>query len=77
MSAPGIERRFGMPWGRPADRMREFVQAVRAIWASWESGVALDSRGEIYQHTLMPPFFSPGPNPLATRRCSSPLSGHA
>lgn len=60
---PHIERRFGMPWGRPADRMREFALALRAIWAAWESGDPLDSRGEIYQHTLMPPFFSPGPNP--------------
>lgn len=60
---PHIERRFGMPWGRPADRMREFVLALKAIWAAWESGDQLNSRGEIYQHTLMPPFFSPGPNP--------------
>jgi probable F420-dependent oxidoreductase len=60
---PHIERRFCMPWGRPAERMREFVLAVRAIWAAWDSGEHLNSRGEIYQHTLMPPFFSPGPNP--------------
>jgi probable F420-dependent oxidoreductase len=60
---PHIERRFGMPWGQPAARMREFVLALRAIWAAWESGEQLSSRGEFYQHTLMPPFFSPGPNP--------------
>ncbi|MBO0730927.1 MAG: LLM class flavin-dependent oxidoreductase, partial [Acidimicrobiaceae bacterium] len=33
-----IERRFSMPWSQPVARMREFVLAVRAIWASWENG---------------------------------------
>jgi alkanesulfonate monooxygenase SsuD/methylene tetrahydromethanopterin reductase-like flavin-dependent oxidoreductase (luciferase family) len=31
---PHIERRFSMPWSRPAARMREMVQAIRAIWSS-------------------------------------------
>ena len=58
-----IEKRFTMPWSHPAARMREFVLAMRAIWASWETGDKLDFRGEFYKHTLMTPFFSPGPNP--------------
>jgi len=61
---PHIERRFGQPWSRPNARMREFVRAVRAIWHAWESGERLDFRGEFYTHTLMPPVFSPGPNPF-------------
>ncbi|CUU59792.1 probable F420-dependent oxidoreductase, MSMEG_2256 family [Parafrankia irregularis] len=61
---PHIERRFGMPWSAPAARMREFVLALRAIWRSWYDGEPLDFRGEIYQHTLMTPMFSPRPNPL-------------
>lgn len=56
-----VTRRFGMPWSRPADRMREYVLAVRAIWATWNDGVGLDFRGEFYDHTLMTPFFDPGP----------------
>lgn len=60
---PHIERRFSMPWSAPAARMREFVAAVRAIWHSWQTGDRLRFRGEHYQHTLMTPFFSPGPNP--------------
>ena len=32
-----IERRFSMPWGRPASRMREMVQAIQAIWHSWQT----------------------------------------
>ena len=43
--------------------MREFVLALRAIWASWQDGSRLDFRGEFYQHTLMTPMFSPPPNP--------------
>lgn len=61
-----IERRFSETWSRPNTRMREFVQALRAIWQSWQEGSRLDFRGELYQHTLMTPFFSPGPNPYGT-----------
>lgn len=60
---PHIERRFSMPWSAPAARMREYVSAVRAIWTSWETGEKLAFEGEHYRHTLMTPFFSPGPNP--------------
>lgn len=60
---PHIERRFSMPWSRPAARMRELVLALRAIWRSWETGERLAFTGDFYSHTLMTPFFSPGPNP--------------
>jgi probable F420-dependent oxidoreductase len=58
-----IERRFGMPWSHPAPRMREYVGALRAIWASWNDGTKLDFRGDFYTHTLMAPFFAPPPVP--------------
>lgn len=61
---PHIERRFSMPWSAPAARMRELVLAVRAIWATWQDRVPLRFEGEHYTHTLMTPFFDPGP--LAT-----------
>ncbi|MEY2418356.1 MAG: hypothetical protein QOG90_1036 [Actinomycetota bacterium] len=60
---PHIEKRFSMPWSHPAPRMREFVLAMRAIWHSWETGEKLAFKGEFYTHSLMTPFFSPGPNP--------------
>ena len=60
---PHIERRFSMPWSHPAARMREYILAMRAIWAAWNDGTKLDFRGDFYTHTLMTPFFSPGPNP--------------
>ncbi|MCK9249109.1 MAG: TIGR03617 family F420-dependent LLM class oxidoreductase [Solirubrobacteraceae bacterium] len=60
---PHITKRYSMPWSKPAARMREFVLAVRAIWKAWETGERLAFRGEFYSHTLMTPFFDPGPNP--------------
>jgi probable F420-dependent oxidoreductase len=63
---PHIEKRFSMPWSRPANRMREFILAMRAIWANWNDEEKLDFRGEFYRHTLMTPFFNPGPNPYGT-----------
>lgn len=59
-----IERRFAMPWGKPAARMAEFVAAVRAVWDCWRTGDRLSFRGEFYRHTLMTDFFNPGPNPF-------------
>lgn len=65
---PHIERRFGMTWSAPAARMREFIVALRAIWASWANGERLDFRGDFYQHTLMTPFFAPKPSPSGPPR---------
>jgi probable F420-dependent oxidoreductase len=61
---PHIERRFNMPWSSPAARIQEFVEALHAIWESWETGNRLNFAGEFYQHTLMTSMFSPGPNPF-------------
>ncbi len=58
---PHIEKRFSMPWSSPAARMRELVLAMRAIWANWQDGTPLKFEGEFYRHTLMTPFFNPGP----------------
>jgi probable F420-dependent oxidoreductase len=59
-----ITKRYAMPWSRPAARMRELILAMRAIWEHWaDPSVPLAFRGEFYTHTLMTPFFNPGPNP--------------
>jgi probable F420-dependent oxidoreductase len=60
---PHITKRFSMEWSKPAARMREMIQAIRAIWHCWNTDGKLDFRGEFYRHTLMTPFFNPGPNP--------------
>jgi probable F420-dependent oxidoreductase len=59
---PHIRNRFSMPWSRPAERMREMVLAIRAIWDAWDGVAPLDFRGEHYTHTLMTPAFDPGPH---------------
>ena len=60
---PHITKRFSMPWSQPAARMREMILAIRAIWDSWDGDGTLDFRGDFYTHTLMTPFFNPGPSP--------------
>ncbi len=56
-----ITRRFSMPWESPGPKMGEFIQAVRAVWDTWQNGTALNFRGDYYSLTLMSPFFDPGP----------------
>ena len=63
---PHIEKRYSMPWSHPAPRMREFIAALRAIWSAWHDGTRLAFRGDFYTHTLMTPFFNPGPNPYGS-----------
>ena len=41
-----IERRFSMPWSKPAARMREMVEAIKTIWRCWETGERLNFEGE-------------------------------
>jgi probable F420-dependent oxidoreductase len=60
---PHITKRFSMPWSQPAARMREMILAIRAIWDCWDGDGKLDFRGDFYTHTLMTPFFDPGPCP--------------
>lgn len=57
-----VVRRFGMPWpDSVVGMLREQIDAVRAMWHTWQSGEKLDFRGEYYNLTLMSPFFNPGP----------------
>lgn len=63
-----IEKRFSMPWSQPAARMRELIQAMRAIWANWYDGEPLNFRGQFYQHTLMTPVFTPTPSAFGPPR---------
>lgn len=56
-----IERRYSTPWTAPVARMREYVQALRAIFASFQHGAPLAFEGEHYRFTRLQPFFNPGP----------------
>ena len=61
---PHITKRFSMPWSNPAARMKELIQAIRAIWDCWQNETNLNFKGDFYTHSLMTPFFNPGPNPF-------------
>jgi probable F420-dependent oxidoreductase len=56
-----IERRFSVKWTAPGPRLREYIQALRAIWGAWQARTPVNFRGEHYAVTLMTPFFAPGP----------------
>jgi probable F420-dependent oxidoreductase len=56
------ERRFGVSWDKPVEKMREVVLAVRAIWDCWQNQTRLNFQGEYFKLTLMTPFFSPAPH---------------
>jgi probable F420-dependent oxidoreductase len=58
------ERRFGIPWTAPAPRMRDYVQALRAVWTAWETRGRLNFDSPHYKLTLMTPDFSPEPTGL-------------
>lgn len=61
-----ITGRYGVAWSAPVPRMREYVQALRAIFACWQDGGELRFEGEHYRLTRMQPFFRPDPLPDAT-----------
>src|SRR5713101_4713016 len=56
-----IERRFGLKWQSPGPKFREYVQALRALYEAFQSGGQPAFRGKFYSHTLLTPFFRPGP----------------
>lgn len=57
-----IVRRFSSYWsGSPAPQLREYIEAMRAVWDSWQNGKPLGYEGEHYRLSLMTPFFDPGP----------------
>ena len=74
---PHIERRFSMPWYKAARQMRDFLEAMQAIFDCWYDGEQLDYVGEYYHHTLMPRTFTPdnieAGRPRVTLSATGPL----
>lgn len=56
-----IRRRFGLEWHPPGPWMRDYVNAVRAIWHAWQTETALDFESDHYQMNLNVPLFTPAP----------------
>ncbi len=54
-------RRFGGTWSAAAPRMKEYIQMVKAVWETFQTGAKADFTGKTYQFTLMTPNFNPGP----------------
>jgi probable F420-dependent oxidoreductase len=58
-----IEDRYGVPFGDdPIGRLRDYVGAVRAVFASFVSGQAPSYESEHYRVTRLQPYFNPGPD---------------
>jgi probable F420-dependent oxidoreductase len=62
-----IIRRFSSTWDSPGPRLREYAEALQAIWDCWQGHGPLEYRGKFYQLTLMTPEFNPGPTPHPLR----------
>jgi len=53
--------RFSVEWSPPAPRMKEYIQMLKAVWHSFQTGEKPDFVGKHYHFTLMTPNFNPGP----------------
>ena len=56
-------RRFGGTWTPPAKRMEDYINMMRAVWHSWQTGERPEYISDNYTYTLMTPMFDPGPIP--------------
>lgn len=56
-----IVDRFSTPWTPPAPRMRDYVGALRAIFACWRDRGPLHFESDHYRFTRMQPYTSPPP----------------
>lgn len=56
-----IEQRYSSRWDSPVPQMREYVQSLKAVFNSFQSGDRLSFKGEHYSFTKLQPFFNPGP----------------
>lgn len=56
-----IIKRYSARWDSPVPQLREYMQALRAIFHSFQTGEPLNFVGEHYQLTKLQPFFNPGP----------------
>jgi probable F420-dependent oxidoreductase len=56
-----VVRRYGAEFDPPGPRLREYVQAVRAIFAAFRGEAPLAHDGEYWKLSLLPAMWSPGP----------------
>jgi probable F420-dependent oxidoreductase len=56
-----IQRRYSSPFDPPGPRLREYLIALRKIFAAYRGESQLDHQGEYYSFSLLPAQWSPGP----------------
>jgi probable F420-dependent oxidoreductase len=60
-----VERRYSADFTSPGPRMREYVQALREIFAAFAGRAKLSFEGDFYTFTLLPQTWSPPPIPFS------------
>ena len=58
---PHVERRFSARFDHPAARVVDYINCLRAIWHTFQTGARPDYEGRFYRFTLINDFFNPGP----------------
>ena len=56
-----VERRFSAEFDHPAARIVDYIDCLRAIWATFRTGARPRHEGRFYRFTLINDFFNPGP----------------
>ncbi len=56
-----VERRYSAAFSPPGPRMREYVEALRAIFRAFRGEERLQFDGDYYSFSLLPSTWSPGP----------------
>jgi len=60
---PHITKRFSAKWGKPVKQLREYIESLRTIWHSFQTGADLNYEGEFYRFSLLTPYSAPPPMP--------------
>jgi probable F420-dependent oxidoreductase len=55
-----IERRYGVDFDPPGPRIREYIQALEAIFTAFRGEASLDFGGDYHELSLLPQMWSPG-----------------
>ena len=58
---PHVERRFSAEFEHPAARIVDYIDCLRAIWNTFQTGARPRYEGRFYRFTLINDFFNPGP----------------
>ena len=58
---PHVERRFSAEFDHPAARIVDYIDCLRAIWTTFQTGARPRHEGRFYRFTLINDFFNPGP----------------